>query len=93
MSFASSGLDAIERAAAEHPDALVVDIGLPGMDGYQVARAIRKIPQLQRARMIALSGYGSTSDKERALEAGFDCHATKPTDVARIHRLLSGEDA
>jgi CheY-like chemotaxis protein len=93
VSFASSGPDAIARAAAERPQALIVDIGLPGMDGFEVARTIRRMPQLRRVRMIALSGYGSTSDKERALEAGFDHHMTKPTDVARIERLLGGRDA
>ena len=85
---AADGPSGVELALGEHPNTILVDIGLPGLDGYAVARTLR--PQLGRdVLMIAITGYGQPEDKRRALEAGFDEHMTKPVDLSRLELLLS----
>lgn len=79
------GLALAEEAA---PDVLLLDIGLPDIDGYQLAQRIRALPQTAQATLIALTGYGQESDRERSVAAGFDHHLTKPVDVAALLRLL-----
>jgi CheY-like chemotaxis protein len=74
---------------AFRPDVAVIDVGLPGMDGYEVARAIRQRPDGGGVCLIALTGYGQAEDQRRALAAGFDLHLTKPIDPAKIHDLLA----
>jgi signal transduction histidine kinase len=82
---ARSGLDA---AAAGSPNVAIVDIGLPGMDGYEFARAMRE--RLGNGvRLIAVTGYGTENDRQRALRAGFDAHFTKPVDVERLLGLIA----
>jgi signal transduction histidine kinase/ActR/RegA family two-component response regulator len=71
------------------PDVLLLDIGLPDIDGYQLAQRIRALPQTADAMLIALTGYGQESDRERSIAAGFDHHLTKPVDVAALLRLLT----
>jgi PAS domain S-box-containing protein len=66
------------------PHFVLLDIGLPGMDGYEVARRIRQLPESEQPRLIALTGYGQPEDRARALEAGFDEHFVKPVDVDRL---------
>jgi signal transduction histidine kinase/ActR/RegA family two-component response regulator len=88
--YAASGEEALQLAGARQPDAFIVDIGLPGMDGYQLARSLRRLSGTRLATLIALSGYGSRADKARALHAGFDFHLTKPADVQKLHALLTG---
>jgi CheY-like chemotaxis protein len=66
-----------------------VDIGLPGIDGYEVARRIRLIPSAKAMLLVALTGYGQDSDKQRALSAGFDEHLTKPVKIERLQALLN----
>jgi CheY-like chemotaxis protein len=80
------GLALVEEAA---PDVLLLDIGLPDIDGYQLAQRFRALPQTAHATMIALTGYGQESDRERSIAAGFDHHLTKPIDVAALLRLLT----
>ena len=75
--------------ATSRPDAAVIDVGLPGMDGYEVARAIRQQPDGRGMCLIALTGYGQADDQRRALAAGFDVHLTKPIDPAMIEDLLT----
>jgi PAS domain S-box-containing protein len=70
------------------PDVVLLDIGLPGMDGYQVAQALRKFPELQQTRLIALTGYGQARDREAALAAGFSQHLVKPLDFSKMTALL-----
>ena len=77
---AADGHEAIASVDSFVPDIAILDIGLPGMDGYQLARWIRKQPRLERLRLIALSGYGQASDRKLALAAGFDLHLAKPVD-------------
>lgn len=73
-----NGLDAIDEARRYRPHCAVVDIGLPGADGYQVAEALRQMNELTGLRLVALSGYGRPRDRERSRQAGFDVHLVKP---------------
>jgi signal transduction histidine kinase len=83
------GAAAVTRAREGHPDVVLCDIGLPGMDGYEVARTIRAEPDLRGVRLVAVSGYAQPEDLARARRAGFDAHVAKPADPAAIARLLS----
>ncbi len=78
---------ALARLEALAPDIVLLDIGLPGMDGYQVARKIRE--SNQTTRLIALTGYGQPEDVERSLAAGFDAHLVKPVDFSALDKLIS----
>jgi two-component system, chemotaxis family, CheB/CheR fusion protein len=86
---AHDGASALRLAAAERPDVLLLDIGLPGMDGYEVARRLRATPGFERVKLVALTGYGQESDRQRASEAGFNHHLVKPVDLERLRDLLS----
>jgi CheY-like chemotaxis protein len=66
-----------------------MDIGLPVMDGYEVARRLRDLPGMVRAMLVALSGYGRDEDKDRATAAGFHAHLTKPVDPNRLRALMA----
>jgi two-component system, chemotaxis family, CheB/CheR fusion protein len=87
---AYDGLSALDVASVERPDVMLVDIGLPGMDGYEVARRVREDPRLRRTVLVALTGYGRDEDKQEAIEAGFDHHLTKPIEVDKLQDLVSG---
>jgi CheY-like chemotaxis protein len=67
---------------------VLCDIGLPGMNGYEVAAALRREPIFHGARLIAVSGYAQEEDQRRCREAGFDMHLTKPVDFEELRRLL-----
>src|SRR5207244_9865854 len=79
---------ALKDAAAFAPEVVLLDIGLPGMDGYEVVGRLRRLPQLERTLMVALTGFGQQSDRVRALAAGFDEHLVKPVDLDTVHGLL-----
>ena len=81
-------LDRRNRALDHPPDVAVIDIGLPGMDGYQVARRLRGSPAGAAMRLIALTGYGQPHDRRAAFEAGFDFHLVKPLDPDELRRLV-----
>jgi signal transduction histidine kinase/CheY-like chemotaxis protein len=83
------GASAVARVRDRHPDVVLCDIGLPGMDGYEVAKAIRAEPDLADVRLVAVSGYAQPEDRARARRAGFDAHVAKPADPTEIGRLLS----
>jgi signal transduction histidine kinase/CheY-like chemotaxis protein len=85
------GISTLAVAEDFRPDVILLDIGLPGMDGYQVARTIRDHPALRSTKLIAVTGYGQGADRERSLAAGFDQHLTKPVDADKLHRLLIGD--
>ncbi|MGH8228679.1 MAG: ATP-binding protein, partial [Steroidobacteraceae bacterium] len=85
---AYSALSALEAAARLVPQAVLLDIGLPRMDGYEVARRMRALPELGSTRLIALSGFGQPEDRERARAAGFDHHLVKPVDHGELDRVL-----
>lgn len=90
---AVDGAEAIETIRRERPDVAVVDIGLPIVSGYDVARSVRQSSGGERVFMIALTGYGSQSDVRAAEDAGFDAHLTKPAEPDRLFRLLSTRSA
>ena len=71
------------------PDVVLLDIGLPGIDGYEVAALIRREPRWRRLRLIALTGYGQDSDRDRSRQAGFDLHLVKPVDIERLAEALA----
>ena len=79
-STACDGQEALDRAAEFLPQVVVLDIGLPRLDGYEVARRLRQQPQMREALLIALTGYGQRDDREKASSAGFDQHMVKPAD-------------
>lgn len=81
----------IEALALRHkPQVIVLDIGLPGMDGYEVARRIKRNPALAGIRLVAHTGYGSPEDRRRAMEAGFDAHLVKPAELPDLEQALRG---
>lgn len=86
------GLDGVALATAHLPKVALVDIGLPGIDGYEVARRLRANAATAAMRLIALTGYGLAEDQRRVLEAGFDMHLVKPVDIAQLLGAL-GEPA
>jgi signal transduction histidine kinase len=89
VAVASEGSKALEAVRNSAFDIALVDIGLPGIDGYEVARRIRLIPSAKAMLLVALTGYGQDSDKQRALSAGFDEHLTKPVKIERLQALLN----
>jgi two-component system CheB/CheR fusion protein len=82
------GPSALAAATAAAPDLMLVDIGMPGMDGYEVARRVRRDPALRGVRLVALTGYGGEEDRQRARAAGFDNHLVKPVDAASLDALI-----
>jgi CheY-like chemotaxis protein len=87
---AGDGPSALQLASEFAPDVIVVDIGLPEMDGYEVARRLRADPLTRDVRLVALTGYGQQEDKQKALNAGFDEHLTKPVDSATLEQVIAG---
>jgi two-component system CheB/CheR fusion protein len=85
---AHTGPAAIEAAATFRPEVLLLDIGLPGMDGYEVARRVREHSALKETLLVALTGYGQEEDRQRAAEAGFDHHLTKPVAWEELEKAL-----
>jgi CheY-like chemotaxis protein len=85
---AYDGIAAVAAAASVLPDVVVMDIGMPGMDGYDAAREIRQQPGGKDVVLIALTGWGQMTDKQRARHAGFDHHLVKPVDYQRLLNCL-----
>jgi PAS domain S-box-containing protein len=86
---AHDGLEAVQAAATFRPDVVILDIGLPKMNGYEAARHIREQPWGKRILLIALSGWGQDEDKRRAAEAGFNFYLTKPVEPTTLEKLLA----
>jgi len=84
----TDGMQALESALEYRPDVIVLDIGLPGIDGFQVAQRLRNTEQTKGALLICVTGYGQDSDRQRAVEAGFDHHLVKPADPYELTRLI-----
>ena len=83
------GLEALEVATTFQPDFIFLDIGLPGLNGYDVARNLRQLPSTQSSILVAITGWGQAGDKRRAREAGFDHHVVKPVEPTEIHAILT----
>ena len=86
---AFDGISALEVAREFRPEVVFLDIGLPGKDGYQVARELRDLPQMQSALLVALTGHGFEEDRKRAAEAGFDLFHVKPVAPDTLQMLLT----
>jgi DNA-binding response OmpR family regulator len=87
------GPAALGAASSFRPEVVLLDIGLPGLDGYQVARQLRAEEYGRKARIIAVTGYGQEEDVRRSLEAGFDHHMIKPVTFKQLLGLLAGSAA
>jgi CheY-like chemotaxis protein len=85
---AHDGPHALEEARLKRPEIILLDIGMPEMDGYEVAKRIRGEIGLRDALLIALTGYGEDRDRRLTREAGFDLHVIKPVDAAKLEELL-----
>ncbi len=84
------GIQAVDEAGAFRPDLVLLDIGMPQVDGYEAARRIRAQPWGRAVALVALTGWGQDEDRHRAIEAGFDRHFTKPMDIEEIEKLIAG---
>jgi DNA-binding response OmpR family regulator len=89
VGVAYDGDGALEAARIDPPHVVVLDIGLPGLDGYEVARRLRREPGLAGVTLVALSGYGSELHQARSRDAGFDHHLVKPIDAERVHEIVA----
>ena len=85
---ASNAAAALKAAPAFLPDVVIMDIALPGADGYEVARLLRSLPGLSGVKIIAMTGYGQDKDAQRSREAGFVAHLVKPADPVALQKLL-----
>lgn len=86
---AANGKDAIDTATAMRPDVIFLDIGLPGMSGYEVARILAARPETKDAVLVALTGYGQPDDRRKSLKAGFAYHLVKPAALEDISEILN----
>ena len=86
---ANDGRQALDAMASFRPEIVFCDIGLPNIDGYEVARRVRQQPDLNGIKLIALTGWGQDQDKQRTREAGFDHHLVKPVAVKTLRELLA----
>jgi CheY-like chemotaxis protein len=87
---ARDGATALAVAAELRPDVALIDIGLPDLDGYEVARRLRAAPGGRRMGLVALTGYGQPEDQRKAFDAGFDAHLTKPVAPERLKQVMAG---
>jgi two-component system CheB/CheR fusion protein len=90
---APDGITAVELARAFKPEVMFLDLGLPGWDGYEVARILRRDFPPGTLRLVAVSGYGQDEDRRRSREAGFDQHLVKPVDPAALKGALGAWQA
>ncbi len=86
---AYDGPSALAKIKEIHPEIVLLDIGLPGMNGYQVARSIREVPDYNDVLLVALTSYGQAEDRRKSKEAGFDVHLIKPPSVDQIKEILA----
>jgi CheY-like chemotaxis protein len=89
VALAHSGRHALDCVDQFRPDVVLLDIGMPGMDGYEVARRIRANPANRHISLIALTGWGQEEDRRRSVAAGFNHHLVKPADIEQLRQLLT----
>ena len=85
---AQDASEALHLISGQKPDACVIDIGLPGMDGFELARKLRETSETRNSRLIAVTGYGTKADQAIFQEAGFDHYLPKPTNIEELDRVL-----
>jgi len=88
VELAGEGRSALELAASFEPQLVLMDIGLPGMSGYDIATALRNRPQMRSTTLVAVTGWGQDSDRKRARDTGFDHHLTKPVEPDRLEQII-----
>jgi CheY-like chemotaxis protein len=88
---AFDGPAGVERALEAKPEVVLIDLGLPGLDGYEVAARIRATPACSAARLIAVTGYTQNAHRERAKSAGFHGYLVKPVEITELEKLLAAE--
>jgi len=86
---AHDGIEALRIAGEFRPDIVLLDIGMPGLDGYEVARRMRSLAKDRRVRIVAVTGWGLDADRQRSREAGFDLHLVKPVDATDLAQALN----
>jgi CheY-like chemotaxis protein len=89
VKIANEGKSALEIAETFRPGVVLLDIGLPGMNGFEVARGLRNLPASRDALLIALTGYGEAESRERSAQAGFDFHMVKPADLDLLLSMIN----
>jgi CheY-like chemotaxis protein len=89
VTVVNDGSEAVEVARTVQPEVILLDIGLPGINGYELVSRLRQMPETRAARMIAVSGYGQQKDRQRSAEAGFDMHLVKPVDPVDLSNVLA----
>lgn len=89
VTVATNGITALEEASKLHPDVMLLDIGLPGLDGYEVARRLKQDSQFANTLLIAISGYGTEEDRRRSQAVGFNAHLIKPVDIPALRAVLA----
>ena len=89
VATAYDGRSALKLVEELHPDVVFLDIGMPNMNGYEVARTLRRFPRRDSMQLIAMTGWGQLDDKNRAIQAGFDRHVAKPLSPDSLRKLLS----
>jgi CheY-like chemotaxis protein len=87
--IAGDGLEAVEKAAAFEPHVILLDIGLPRLNGYEAARRIREPQRYRGVTLVALTGWSQEKDRHRSKEAGFNAHMIKPVDFAALTKVLA----
>jgi two-component system CheB/CheR fusion protein len=92
VSVAYEGPSALEAATQYPPDVVLLDVGLPGMDGCELARRLRHTPALDKCRLIAITGCSSSAERRRCQDAGVDCYFVKPLDPVYLRQLLEKLD-
>jgi CheY-like chemotaxis protein len=85
----NDGATGVEVAKALRPDVVLLDIGLPGMDGYEVAHQLRNLPGLEAVVLAAMTGYAQEEERRRTHQAGFDAHLVKPVDLADLEKVFA----
>jgi CheY-like chemotaxis protein len=89
VDYAINGYAALEAARRSPPEIVLMDLGLPGMDGFEVSRRLKKEPALEGVRIFAVTAYGDDEARARALEAGCEAHLVKPVDARELARLIA----
>jgi CheY-like chemotaxis protein len=89
VQVARDGISALDMASSYGPEMVLLDLGMPGMDGYEVARRLRQQPGMENVVLAALTGWGNQEDRRRTAEAGFDHHLVKPIELSVLENLIS----
>ena len=90
---AYGGLDGVQMAERYQPDAVLLDLSMPGIDGFETLRLLREVPGMRHAFVVAVTGYGAQEDTRRTREAGFDAHLTKPAPLDSLIEVLDRASA